>query len=289
MGAPNITGTTTGGVTEKTISSATGTLSDSGNGFADTWSISSAPTYGSATINSSGQWTYVLDDSNPAVDALDAGETMTDTFVVRLTSNGDDYQTITITITGVPCFARGTRIDTPNGSRLVEDLRAGDLVVTLDAGAQPVIWAGSRTVCGRGEDAPVLIKAGALGNRADLYVSPQHRMLIRAPLTELHSGEPELLVPALHLVNHTTILRAPCDEVTYFHIMLARHHILYSEGAPSESFFAGGEWASAVPEVAAWSRDLQQRSPSRWERAILSARPQGRRFEGRVLSELLAS
>ncbi|MCD1624483.1 MAG: Hint domain-containing protein [Paracoccaceae bacterium] len=289
MGAPNIVGTTTGSVTEKTVSTATGTLTDNGNGFADTWSISAAPTYGSATINGSGQWTYVLDDSNPAVDALDAGETMTDTFVVRLTSNGDDFQTITITITGVPCFALGTRIDTPDGPKPVEDLRAGDMVMTLDAGVQPVIWTGSRTVCGRGEDAPVLIKAGALGNRADLFVSPQHRMLMSAPLTELHSGEPELLVPAIHLINETTILRAPCDEVTYFHILLAQHHILFSEGAPSESFFAGGEWASAIPEVAAWSRDLQSRNPARWARATLSARPQGRRFEGRVLSELIAS
>jgi len=289
MGAPNIIGTTTGSVTEKTVSTATGTLSDNGNGWADTWSISSAPTYGSATINSSGQWTYVLDDSNPAVDALDAGETMTDTFVVRLTSAGDDFETITITITGVPCFAKGTRIDTAEGSKLVEDLRAGDLVMTLDSGEQPVIWTGNRTVCGRGEDAPVLIKAGALGNRADLYVSPQHRMLISAPLTELHSGEPELLVPAIHLVNGTTILRAPCDEVTYFHILLAQHHILFSEGAPSESFFAGGEWASAIPEVAAWSRDLKRHNPARWTRATRSARPQGRRYEGLVLSELIAS
>lgn len=289
MGAPNIAGTTTGSVTEKTISTATGDLFDDGNFFADTWSISTAPTYGSATINASGQWTYILDDSNPAVDALNAGDTLIDTFVVRLSSNGTDFETVTITIHGVPCFALGTQIDTPDGPRRVEDLRAGDLVTTMDAGAQAIIWIGNRTVCGRGEDAPVLFQTGALGNRADLYVSPQHRMLIRAPLTELHSGEPELLVAAIHLVNNTTILRAPCDEVMYFHIMLAQHQIVFSEGAPSESFFAGGEWASAIPEVAAWSRDLQQRSPLRWERAVQSVRPQGRRFEGRVLSESIIS
>jgi hypothetical protein len=35
------------------------------------------------------------------------------------------------------CFTAGTRIDTPYGPRKVEDLRAGDAVVTLDHGAKP--------------------------------------------------------------------------------------------------------------------------------------------------------
>ncbi|MEE4346798.1 MAG: Hint domain-containing protein [Paracoccaceae bacterium] len=288
MGAPNIVGTTAGSVTEKAGLPASGDLDDSGNGFADTWSISTAPTYGVATINANGTWTYVLDDSNPAVDALDAGDTLTDTFVVRLSSLGTDFQTITITINGVPCFARGTRIDTPDGPRAVEDLRAGDIVETLDAGPQPIVWVGSRMASGLGDDAPVLIRKGTLGNRADLRVSPQHRMLIRDPLAELHSGEAEVLVPSVHLVNETSVLRAPCAAVAYYHILLARHHILFAEGAPAESFFAGGEWAEAIPEVSAWAARLQARHPDRWSRAMIPARPTARRFEGQVLAVNIA-
>jgi VCBS repeat-containing protein len=289
MGAPpDIIGTTSGSVTEKLGLPATGDLDDIGNNFGDVWTISAAPTYGSATINSNGTWTYVLDDSNPAVDALDAGQTLTDTFVVLLTSDGTDTQTITITINGVPCFARGTQIDTPAGPRAVEDLRAGDMVDTLDAGPQRIVWLGRRTACGRGDTAPVLIRKGALGNRADLRVSPQHRMLIRNPLAELHSGEAEVLVPSVHLVNEATVLRAPCETVEYFHILLPRHHILFAEGAPAESFFAGGDWAAAIPEVSAWAARLQARHPGRWTRAIKPARPTANRFEGQVLALSLA-
>jgi len=285
MGA-NITGTTTGSVIEKSGIPATGDLDNSGTGGGGTWSISSAPTYGSVTINSNGLWTYTLNDSNPAVDALNAGDTLTDVFVVRLT-NGlvSDTQAITITISGAPCFVRGTQIDTPTGPRRVEDLRAGDLVNTLDDGAQRIEWIGSSMMDGRGADAPVLIRAGALGNGRDLFVSPQHRMLIRHPMNELHMAEPEVLVAAIHLLNGDSVLRAPCDAVEYFHILLARHQIVFAEGAPSESFFAGGEWAEAIPEIADWCAALKVQSPDRWRLAMQPVRPQARRFEGHILSD----
>ena len=38
--------------------------------------------YGSFTITANGHWTYTLDDSNPAVQALNASDTLTDTFTV---------------------------------------------------------------------------------------------------------------------------------------------------------------------------------------------------------------
>jgi len=287
MGA-NIVGTTTGSVIEKSGIPATGDL-DNSSSSGGTWSIASAPTYGTVTINSNGLWTYTLNDSNPAVDALNAGQTLTDVFVVRLNNTlGSDTQSITITINGVPCFVRGTCIDTPDGPRAVESLRAGDLVLTLDAGPQRIAWIGSEIADGRGNDAPVLIRAGALGNTADLYVSPQHRMLICDPMSELHSAEPEVLVAAVHLVNGTTILRAPCEEVEYFHILLDQHQIIFAEGAASESFFAGSDWATEIPAVAAWCRRLKEHAPAAWASAMQPARPQARGYEGRVLAQAKA-
>ncbi len=287
MGA-NIVGTTTGSVIEKSGIPATGDLDNSSGGGAGTWSIATAPTYGTVTIDSNGLWTYTLDDSNPAVDALNAGETLTDDFVVRLSNVFTDTQTITITINGVPCFLRGTRIDTPDGPRRVETLRAGDQVHTLDAGPQRIVWIGSDVADGSDRDAPVLIREGALGNRADLYVSPQHRMLIRDPRSELHSAEPEVLVAAVHLVNGTTIRRATFGEVEYFHILLDQHQIIFAEGAPSESFFAGSDWAAEIPAVAAWCRRLRKHAPVAWGRAMRPARPLARGYEGRVLAQARA-
>jgi hypothetical protein len=52
------------------------------------------------------------------------------------------------------CFARGTRIAVPGGSRAVEALRPGDLVETLDRGPQPVVWTGPMVEAARGRRAP---------------------------------------------------------------------------------------------------------------------------------------
>jgi hypothetical protein len=40
------------------------------------------------------------------------------------------------------CFVTGTRIATPGGARPVETLAPGDLVMTRDHGAQPLLWTG---------------------------------------------------------------------------------------------------------------------------------------------------
>jgi VCBS repeat-containing protein len=55
-------------------------------------------TYGTATIDATGNWSYTLDDANPAVDALNVGDSLIDTITVQ-TVDGTT-QDITITISG---------------------------------------------------------------------------------------------------------------------------------------------------------------------------------------------
>ncbi|MDC0967998.1 VCBS domain-containing protein [Alphaproteobacteria bacterium] len=74
--------------------------SSEGSGTAGTVGSSLTGTYGTITVNSDGSYTYVADQD--AADALDAGDTVTDTFNYTLSDGtATDTATITITITGV--------------------------------------------------------------------------------------------------------------------------------------------------------------------------------------------
>lgn len=140
---------------------------------------------------------------------------------------------------GPPCFVAGTLIETADGSRAVEDISVGDLVMTLDNGLQPVRWQGKRTVHGVGNMAPIRFAPGAIGNDRELLVSPQHRMLITGWRAELFFGEDEVLVAATHLVNGDTINRVPMRQVSYHHLMFDHHEVIFAQDVPTESFYPG--------------------------------------------------
>jgi hypothetical protein len=185
---------------------------------------------------------------------------------------------------GPPCFVAGTLIATAEGAWPVEALEPGDLVETLDHGLQALHWTGQRVVAGRGDFAPIRIAAGALGNARDLYVSPQHRMLVTGWRAELFFGASEVLVAAKHLVDDRAIRPAPCSQVTYCHLMFDRHEVVRAEGAWSESFHPG-DWmlqedAGLRTEVTALFPELGQAGRG-WD----TARTVLRRREARVMRE----
>ncbi len=179
---------------------------------------------------------------------------------------------------GPPCFVSGTRIETPDGDIRVEDLKIGDMVTTKDHGPQEIRWIGQRSVAGRGEFAPILFKAGAIGNSRDLRVSPQHRMLLQDWRAELFFGEDEVLCAASKLLNDTSILKAPCDKVEYIHLMFDNHEVIYAEGAPTESFLIGdylsGEESLLMDEIKAAFPTVSKVLPQ-----LSAARPIARGFE----------
>jgi hypothetical protein len=146
-----------------------------------------------------------------------------------------------LVVAGVVCFARGTRIATPEGEVAVESLKEGDLVLTQDGAAKPVKWVGRRLIdCRRHPEAnkvwPVRVAAGAFGEnlpRRDLYVSPQHAVYAEG-----------VLIPARMLINGSTVTQVRVDSVDYFHVELERHDIVLAEGLPSESYLDTGDRAS---------------------------------------------
>ncbi len=146
---------------------------------------------------------------------------------------------------GVICFTPGTRIETPNGPRMIEDLRAGDMVSTRDSGAQPILWTGCRRLSGARlfvmpRLRPVRIHRGALADdrpEDDLVVSPDHQILIEGQRAYDLFNEREVLVAAKHLVNESSItIDTSRRHVTYVHILLPQHEVLTANGIPSESF-----------------------------------------------------
>ena len=153
-------------------------------------------------------------------------------------------------VSGVICFTRGTLIRTPDGDRRIEDLRAGDLVDTLDNGPMPIRWIMGRECRASGNFAPILIREGALGNSRDLRVSPHHRMLVGGWRAQLMFGEAEILVPAKALIDNVRILRDEGGTVEYFHILFSTHQIVFAEGIPSESFHPGQQGWCAIERAA---------------------------------------
>lgn len=150
------------------------------------------------------------------------------------------------------CYLAGTMIATPQGEVPVESLRAGDLVLTHDHGAQPLAWTSASHVTPADLDLapnkrPVRIAAGALGNglpRRDVDVSPQHRVLVTD--AEGH----EYLISARHLMmsgQPGVTLRPLTGEFDLIHIAFADHHIVIAEGAAMESFFTGAMAVRALP------------------------------------------
>ena len=145
-----ITGTATGAVTEAGgvnngtpgIPTATGDLDstdvDNPN---DAWTVAGSPTangYGSYTLTAVGVWTYTLDNNNATVQALNVGQTLTDTFtvttvdgtaqLVTITINGaNDAAVITGTTTGAVTEAGGVNNGTLGTPLVVGNLNSTDV------------------------------------------------------------------------------------------------------------------------------------------------------------------
>jgi phospholipase/lecithinase/hemolysin len=143
------------------------------------------------------------------------------------------------------CFAKGTRILTPRGEMPVEALRIGDPVVAADARGtrriEPVRWIGRRRVdLATHPDAdlvaPICIGAGAIAPglpARDLVLSPDHCVFMRGHLLR-----------TFRLVNGVSVVRQRPRSVTYLHVELDRHALLFAEGLPAESYLDTGDRAS---------------------------------------------
>ncbi|MDA3859328.1 MAG: Hint domain-containing protein [Roseovarius sp.] len=152
-------------------------------------------------------------------------------------------------IENIICFTPGARLLTAHGERAIESLRVGDMVITRDHGPQPIRWIGSRTLAGVDRFAPISIAAHVLdGATRPLLVSPQHRLLFSGYKAELLFGCDEVLVAAKHLIDGRAVVAREQAAVTYIHMMLDQHEVIYADGAATESFHAGDVGISAISD-----------------------------------------
>jgi hypothetical protein len=147
----------------------------------------------------------------------------------------------TITLSGeaelIICFRAGTRIATDRGDIPVERLKIGDRVLTHFEHSRPIVWLGHRTIdCRRHPDPvkilPVRVVRNAFGPgcpRRDLFMSPGHAVFV--------DGD---LIPVKYLINGTTVRQVPARRVTYFHVELDDHDVLFAEGLRTESYLDTG-------------------------------------------------
>ena len=96
----------TGAVTAGMDMAAMGNVNamDADTGDTVTFAVGDAAAFGTLEVDeATGAWTYMLDNTNDDVKALDAGETMEDTGTVVITDGNDGTATVSvaITITGV--------------------------------------------------------------------------------------------------------------------------------------------------------------------------------------------
>lgn len=148
----------------------------------------------------------------------------------------------------VSCFTPGTQIATVRGPVPVEALVAGDLIHTADHGPQPLRAVLSREISAaelavRPQLAPIRLGAGALGAQLpdrEMYVSPQHRFVVTSPIVQRMFGTDDALIAACKLQMLPGIdRRTEPQGVTYFHLVLDRHEVIFANGAPTESLYLG--------------------------------------------------
>jgi hypothetical protein len=140
---------------------------------------------------------------------------------------------------GTVCYAKGTLILTKNGYVPIEDMKAGQHIITKGKihqcshvkekdSIQHVVWISKFKLKHlNSKTKPICIQKNAFGSMPfqDLYVSPDHSLVINGKM-----------VRAKRLLNGTTIHQPDCSEVTYYHLECYEHTAIVANGVIAESY-----------------------------------------------------
>jgi hypothetical protein len=157
--------------------------------------------------------------------------------------------------------AEGIFASTPlagvEGWLLADKVKAGDLLLTFDAGLLPVRHVHRHRIAQDApvQDWPILIPAGTLGHHDALRLPPEQTVLVEADLAEELYGEAFVTVPALALEGWRGCTRVPPLNEDILTITLDTAQLVYAgndllvglAGEPTLNALLQGDVTSAVP------------------------------------------
>lgn len=129
-----------------------------------------------------------------------------------------------------------TRVASNLGWRAIEALAVGDMVLTFDNGMQEITEIRRSTVWMDAPDTapamwPVIVPAGALGNRQELTLLADQGVLVESDAASDMYGDPFAVIPAQSLDGVCGIYRAaPAQQIELIAVYFADEQVIYAEG-----------------------------------------------------------
>jgi len=141
-----------------------------------------------------------------------------------------------ILITGQAGFVAGTHVASNLGWRAVDALSVGDKALTFDHGMQTIVdiqrehmFASKQALSPA--QCPVLVPAGAMNNRKDLWLMPDQGMLVESDAAIDALGDPFAVLPARALNGYRGIRSIePSNQLNITTLAFANDEVVYVEG-----------------------------------------------------------
>lgn len=131
--------------------------------------------------------------------------------------------------TNVAGLAKGTTIMTLDGERAVQDLKAGDRIITRDSGMAILRDVRTKDVL----VASIKIKAGSLGHtrpQDDMLVGPDTLVHIRDWRAKALFGADVATVKAKRLIDGEFVHETDAKSETVHELVFDKQHIVYADG-----------------------------------------------------------
>ncbi len=160
-------------------------------------------------------------------------------FVSRYFEGGEDQNEEDLNAVDAGVVQSGllapTLVASSRGWVRVGDLKAGDMVLTFDAGLQPVTKVAKEPLWGRASACPkafwpLEVPVGAFGNRKTMRLLSDQSIMVESDKAEDLYGDPFTLIPASALLGLNGIERVvPGEALEVVHVHFEQEQVVFGE------------------------------------------------------------